>query len=490
MIRCCGYGEAVDFFNLLLYICMNNFHFAKIIAGVGPTLAKETVLSKIINMVDAFRITPSQWFDDNNKKYIDTIMKLDNSKTIMLEMRWLDLRVKNVLNVKAKEGNVIAVEYSEYAQEHNKKIFIDAPFLRELPKGNKIKFEQSGVVLKVKEITPEAINCEIVKGGEIIQFDRVLFDRYDFDIPFMTEKDKKDILWWLEYGVNMIVASMVKTRADVIEMQDFLISQNSHKMKIFAKIETEEALKNIDDIIESSDGVILCFDKISEAMKAKKIDERALIKKCKNVWKPVMATFVGMRSSGNYKMINESAVKRFCALAVDGYMIDTMIREEDPLEIVTELFEMLEKHELKLEDNKLDRFYEDDGDAEVRDYIIYNGYRLTREISVRAMVSYTDNWSTIGRLSSLAPMVPVIAFTKIDETYRYLNLLWGVRGYKISQSFSYENLKRIWKEMIRIMFKGNISLDDKIVIVQANESIKDERTDMINGLELYKFKNI
>lgn len=66
---------------------MNNFHFAKIIAGVGPTLAKETVLSKVINMVDCFRISLSGGFDDNNKKYIDTIMKLDNSKTVMLEMR-------------------------------------------------------------------------------------------------------------------------------------------------------------------------------------------------------------------------------------------------------------------------------------------------------------------------------------------------------------------------------------------------------------------
>jgi pyruvate kinase len=86
--------------------------------------------------------------------------------------------------------------------------------------------------------------------------------------------------------------------------------------------------------------------------------------------------------------------------------------------------------------------------------------------------------------------VPIIAFTKNDENYRYLNILRGVRGYKISQSFSYENLKRIGKEMIRIIFKGNISLDDKIIIVQANEIIGDEKTGMINGLELYKFKNI
>ncbi|MBP7841850.1 hypothetical protein KA037_04245, partial [Patescibacteria group bacterium] len=63
---------------------MYNFHFGKVIAGVGPLLAKETILSKVINMVDIFRISMSNGFDDNNKKYIETVMKLDNSKTIMM----------------------------------------------------------------------------------------------------------------------------------------------------------------------------------------------------------------------------------------------------------------------------------------------------------------------------------------------------------------------------------------------------------------------
>ena len=61
---------------------MNNFHFSKIIAGVGPTLAKETVLSKVINMVDIFRISLSGGFDDNNKKYIDTIMRYQSQKCL------------------------------------------------------------------------------------------------------------------------------------------------------------------------------------------------------------------------------------------------------------------------------------------------------------------------------------------------------------------------------------------------------------------------
>ena len=111
---------------------MWNFNFAKIVAWVWPTLAKETVLSKVINMVDVFRISLSWWFDDNNKKYIETIMKLDNSKTIMMETKWCDVRVKNLLDVNLKAWDIVNVDYSEYAQENDKIIFIDYEKLADL----------------------------------------------------------------------------------------------------------------------------------------------------------------------------------------------------------------------------------------------------------------------------------------------------------------------------------------------------------------------
>lgn len=142
---------------------MNNFHFSKIIAGVGPTLAKETVLSKVINMVDIFRISLSGGFDDNNKKYIDTIMKLDNSKTVMMETRGSDIRVKNVVDIKVKTRQTIEVDYSEYAQEHDKKIFLDAPFIHEMKIGQIIKFQQSGVVMKIKSIKDKVVMCEVTE---------------------------------------------------------------------------------------------------------------------------------------------------------------------------------------------------------------------------------------------------------------------------------------------------------------------------------------
>ncbi len=317
----------------------------------------------------------------------------------------------------------------------------------------------------------------------------MFFNNYDLDLPFLGERDKKDILWGLEYGIHIMAPSLVKTREDIVELKDFLKTKNAHKMKILAKIETEEALKNIDDILDIADGAIFVFEKMEKAMKTMKLTEEILISKCKILGKPAIVTFVGKIEKNKYQLIQETQVKKFCNLAADAYMIDTLLREDDPLTVITQLSDALDTLELKISSSDLSRFYANN-EFMVRDYIIFTAYRATQEVDVRAIVLYTENGYSAGRLSSLKPKVPIIAFTKNDENYRYLNMLRGVRGYKISQSFSYENLKRIGKEMIRIIFKGNISLDDKIVIVQATESITDEKTGMINGIELYKFKNI
>ena len=103
-------------------------------------------------------------------------------------------------------------------------------------------------------------------------------------------------------------------------------------------------------------------------------------------------------------------------------MLDTMLSEDDPLDVITELSGILDKYELKVAEKNVPHFYENN-DFIVRDYIIYNSYRATKEVAVRAIVSYTENGYSVARFSSLAPKVPLIAFTKNDPTYRYLNML-------------------------------------------------------------------
>ncbi len=178
-----------------------------------------------------------------------------------------------------------------------------------------------------------------------------------------------------------------------------------------------------------------------------------------------------------------------CSLGIDAFALETFINEDEVFDTIQEIAKLSSEYELNIE-NHIIKNYDKETESIVRDYIIYSAYRVTEELKTKSIVCFTKNGDTPSKLVSFGPRIPIIAFTKNEEVYRFLNLVWGVKAYKISPSFNYENLKKIGKEMIRIIFKGNISLDDIIVIVQANEVKKDERSDMINGIEVYKFKNI
>lgn len=468
---------------------MNNFRFTKIIAGVSPTLAKETVLSKVINMVDAFRITLSKGYDDNNKKYIDTLMKLDNSKTVILETKGIDIRIKNTWDLAVKKWDKWTAEFSDYAQEWLNKIYIDYPELWNLKEGTIITCQQSNVELKVLETKEDTAEVEVIEAGKgkIIQYDRVLFrDLNNFAEDEISEKDKKDILRWLEYGSHVLGVSCTNSANHIKSAKEFLENNNAKDMKIFAKIETENWLKNLDSILEVADGIIFWIDAFPSL---KKEDIIEIIRKIKDAGKPILLTKVAVEYWADFEKKFWDEILEYSKEAVDWIMLETFLIEDEVFDAIEKTGNILSDIENKLNEKALKRF-EKEWDFEVRDYIIYNAFRSWNELGIKTAICFTENGYTASRFSSLAPKIPVITFTQSKETYRYLSLVWWVKGYKISQSFNYENLKKIWKEMIRMIFKWNISLDDKILILQANETIDSEKWDMINGIELYNFKNI
>jgi pyruvate kinase len=162
---------------------------------------------------------------------------------------------------------------------------------------------------------------------------------------------------------------------------------------------------------------------------------------------------------------------------------------EEPLEYVMELYEKLNVEEWT---RAVSNFSLEDAyvspDHPITDYIIYQAYAASKNLPIKAILCPSESWYTAARLSALKPDVPIISFTKNDAAFRYMNLLRGVKGYKIASTFDYVNIKQIWKEILRILFKGSISLDDMILIVHS--SLEQDTPWMINGMELYRFKNI
>ena len=118
-----------------------SLRFIKAGVAISSTIAKETILSKIINTINMFSIdVANKNFDDVQRKYIDTILKLDDSKTIMLETKGEDISVKNMNNISFEQDQTIYLEYSSILEDDNTALFINYPHIDDLTIGTIISF--------------------------------------------------------------------------------------------------------------------------------------------------------------------------------------------------------------------------------------------------------------------------------------------------------------------------------------------------------------
>jgi pyruvate kinase len=353
------------------------------------------------------------------------------------------------------------------------------------------------VVIKVDKNDSLTLQCKVVSAGIIQPLKKAAFKWYKPNLPFLTEKDKKDILWGLQVWVNILMVSYVQNENNILELRDFLYQHNGKDVKIIAKLETKEAVENLEQVINAADGISLLRWSLESISNKKSLTEDKVISLCNKFGKPfILAGHFSKKVKTGKNAVSHQATYEaaddYLKAGVDAFMLghETAFGEE-PIDDITGIYNAILKYQTGLQTNYAMNEVHINTENEITDYLIYSAYRTSKELNIKAIICFTHNGYSVSRLSTLKPSIPIIAFTKVDDTYKYLNLLWAVKWYKISSSFDYQHVKKIGKEIIRIIFKGNISLDDKILIMHANDAGEQEMADTImNGIEIYKFKSI
>ncbi len=458
---------------------------------MGPSLDKETVLSKVINNIDTFRINLTHGDEETKKKYIRMILKLDSSKTIMLDTRGPEVRTRNKEELVLNKGQKIPIEHAEFFKDSFDTLYIDYNQTQGIQEGTILNIDNESVIIEVIKNKWDALMGKVLKGGLVLINRHIDFDGYIPELPYMGEKDKRHIVRGIEHKINTISVSYIKEASNVAEIRDFLRTVDGEHLKVIAKIETLDAIKNLKSIIESADGIIISRKKLlilADEKKATKIKNDA-IKYCNTIGKPLIRNTDMNVASKKESKVHADTIREKIAEWIDVFMLtrDSAVAEE-PIENIFKLYEIINEEQIPtITDYSLKQVSISEDDT-ISDYIAYNAYRTSKEMPIKAIICPTESGYTPARLAALKPSVPIIAFTKNDMAYRYLNLLRWVKGYKIADTFEYTNIKQIGKEIIRILFKWNISLDDKILIVHS--SLEQNKAGMINGMELYKFKDI
>lgn len=469
---------------------MSHFHTTKIIATMWPAIDKETVLSKVVNNIDVFRINLSQGDEETKRKYIDIILKLDSSKTVMLDLRWPEIRTKNKEDLSFTKDQIVKIAYSEFFQNNSEQILIDYPNIQRIPIDTLMSLDNDRVKVQITAYEEDYLVGKIVVAGSLRIHNVVDFDNYIPKLPFLTEKDKEQIIRGIDNKINMISVGYLRDAENIGHIKAFLADNGGKRVKVIAKIETTDAIENFVSIVEVADGIILNREKITILLQhmQSSITKNELIRLAHLYGKPVIIsawlTVTGKDNEKAIKILIEEV-----KMGVDAIMLtkESAVGEE-PLDTIMMLYELINDPTYQPNTSYELTDINHSEDMLVTDYIVNLAYQASKQLDVKAIICPTESGYASARLSALKPPVPIISFTKNDEAYRYMNLLWWVKGYKIASTFDLKNVKQIGKEMIRILFKGNISLDDKILIIHSQWRYAGP--DTLNGVELYKFKDI
>ena len=234
----------------------------KIISTVGPKTNTESFISKLcVAGTNVIRINMSHASHAELEKIITIVKKINKSKIcsvgIMIDTQGPEIRTAPITNnIELIKGEV--VHLTPKALKGTKYIIVDnLKQVKGLKKGGKVSFDNGAIDLKIRNIDKDKnVKCEVLDSGEIGSRKHVNFPGAKVTLPSLTDKDKKDIKYAISKGVDFIALSFCRSKKDLNELKKFLGKKVSD-VEIFVKIEDQEGLSNLEEVIENSDGVMV-----------------------------------------------------------------------------------------------------------------------------------------------------------------------------------------------------------------------------------------
>ena len=300
---------------------------------------------------------------------------------------------------------------------------------RDVRPGDTLLLSDGDLELEVVNTTAEDVHCKVIRGGALASRKGVHLPARSITAPTFTEKDRDDLAFALTHGVDYVALSFVRTAADVIHVRR-LMEDHGNSVPLVAKIETQEALTNIDEIIDSVDGVMVARGDLGVAIPLATVPrlQKMLIEKANRAGKPVITATHMLRSMQDSPRPTRAEVTDVANAVLDG--TDAVMLSEEtaigrfPLDAVRMMAAIAADAESSFPfDTWIDRF---ETGGPLPQVVARAACAMAADLDAAAIVTYTQTGRTAQRVARYRPRAPIIAATPHVETYRRLALVWGV----------------------------------------------------------------
>lgn len=252
------------------------------------------------------------------------------------------------------------------------------------------------------------------------------------NLPGITEKDAQDIIFGIEQGVDFIAASFVRRASDVLEIRQLLEEHNASYINIIPKIENQEGVDNIDEILEISDGLMVARGDLGVEIPAEEVPlvQKKLIKECNAQGKPVITAtqmLDSMQRNPRPTRAEASDVANAIFDGTDAIMLSGETAAGSyPVEAVQTMHNIASRAESALDHKEILSNRSKDNEHNITDAIGQSVAHTALNLDVNAIITPTESGHTARMISKYRPKAPIVAVTSNDYVSRRLSLTWGV----------------------------------------------------------------
>jgi pyruvate kinase len=423
----------------------------KIVATIGPATQDEVNLSKMIKAgMNVARLNFSHGTHDLHEQTYQSLRKISHRMgqpvCIMQDLQGVKIRTGEIFMTIYSGETVTLTTASPMDDTH---IFVDFPDMhRYMEPGKKILLDDGNLELKVKAVEGQEIKCKVITGGEVRPNKGVNLPGTTLDIPGFTEKDEEDLAFGMSLGVDAVAVSFVTSAEDISRVRRAISEMDDKKNSpiVIAKLERPEALNNLEEIIQISDGVMVARGDLGVEMAPQEVPiiQKKIIQTA-NQHKKIVITATQMLDSMIHNPRPTRAETTDVANAIfdgsDAVMLsgETAVGEY-PIETIKMMEAIICESEKHLKDwgrwhGSKSTHYTDDAEA-----IAGAARELAHDLSVSAVVVFTQSGRTARIMSKEMPRVPIVGFTPDDDTFNRMSIYRGVYPYKIKKANSLEEM--------------------------------------------------
>lgn len=411
----------------------------KMIFTIGPTSESEEVLSELIKAgMNAARLNFSHGDHEEHGERMKVIKRLrkkfNKPIAIVLDTKGPEIRTRDFAQkTELKEGSKFTIYCGEDILGDETKCSVSYDDLyKDVTKGNTILIDDGLVGLTVDEVEGKKIHCTVANSGFVSSKKGINVPNVSINLPALTEKDKSDLIFGCEQGIDMVAASFIRKAADVLSIRKVLEQNNGSDVKIFSKIESQEGVDNIDEVIKFSDGIMVARGDMGVEIPIEMVPvvQKMIIEKCNKAGKPVITATQMLDSMMRNPRPTRAEASDIANAIFDGTDAVMLSGESAngkyPVEAAKTMARIARAAEAKIDYETALMKRKEDTLLNAASAISLATCTTARELKVSAIITATQTGSTARMVSKYRPECPIIAVTPTDEVARKLALTWDV----------------------------------------------------------------